>query len=204
MKGKKVRTAARIFLAGCVLAFFAGCEDANKAAREKGDILTGEKKQLQYKLEQCNTENENLKNQVEVLAGIKQDSRFENLYHIQGVKLTKHTGFYDKNKDGKKESLIVYIQPMDEQGDIVKATGAADVELWDLNKKDGEAMLGKWRVEPNEIKSLWFAGFMAINYRLTFDVADKIEGVKEPLTVKVIFTDYLTGKVFHEQAAVKP
>jgi len=198
-----VRTAAKVFLAGCVLAFLAGCEDANKAAREKGDILTGEKKQLQYQLEQCNTENENLKEQVEVLAGIKQEARFENLYHIQSVKLTKHTGFYDKNKDGKKESLIVYLQPMDEQGDIVKATGAADVELWDLNKKDGEAMLGKWRVDPNELKTLWFTTFLAINYRLTFDVADKIEGLKEPLTVKVIFTDYLTGKVFHEQAAVK-
>ena len=199
-----MRTAAKIFLAGCVLAFLAGCEDANKAAREKSDILTGEKKQLQYKLEQCNTENENLKKQVEVLAGIKQDARFENLYHIQSVKLTKHTGFYDKNKDGKKESLMVYLQPMDEQGDIVKATGAADVELWDLNKKDGEAMLGKWRVEPNEIKTLWFTTFLAINYRLTFDVTDKIEGLKEPLTVKVIFTDYLTGKVFNEQAAIKP
>ena len=199
-----MRTAAKVFLAGCVLAFFAGCEDAHKAAREKGDILTGEKKQLQYQLEQCDTENENLKKQVEVLAGIKQDARFENLYHIQSVKLTKYTGFYDKNKDGKKESLIVYLQPMDEQGDIVKATGAADVELWDLNKKDGEAMLGKWRVEPNELKSLWFTTFLAINYRLTFDVADKIEGLKEPLTVKVIFTDYLTGKVFNEQAVVKP
>jgi hypothetical protein len=198
-----VRTAARIFLAGCVLAFFAGCEDANKATREKSDILTGEKKLLQYQLEQCNTENENLKKQVEVLAGIKQEARFENLYHIQSVKLTKHTGFYDKNKDGKKESLIVYIQPMDEQGDIVKATGAVEVELWDLNKKDGQAMLGTWRVEPNELKTLWFAGFMGLNYRLTFDVADKIEGVKEPLTVKVIFTDYLTGKEFNEQAAVK-
>ena len=199
-----MRTAAKVFLAGCVLVFFAGCEDTHKAAREKGDILTGEKKQLQYKLEQCNTENENLKKQVEVLAGIKQEARFENLYHIQSVKLTKHTGFYDKNKDGGKESLIVYLQPMDEQGDIVKATGAADVELWDLNKKDGEAMLGKWRVEPNELKSLWFTTFLAINYRLTFDVADKIEGLKEPLTVKVIFTDYLTGKVFNEQAVVKP
>lgn len=191
-------------MAGCVLAFFAGCEDANKVQREKSDKLTGEKKQLQYQLEQCNSENENLKKQIEVLAGVKPETRFENLYRLESVKLVKRSGFYDKNKDGKKESLIVYIQPMDEQGDIVKATGAVDVELWDLNKKDGEAMLGKWRVEPNELKTLWFAGFMGLNYRLTFDVVDKIEGVKEPLTVKVIFTDYLTGKVFNKQAVVKP
>ncbi len=193
-----------VVLTGCVLSFFAGCEDANKVQREKSDKLTGEKKQLQYQLEQCDSENENLKKQIEVLAGVKPEARFENIYRLENVNLVKRTGFYDKNKDGKKESLIVYIQPMDEQGDIVKATGAVNVELWDLNKKDGEAMLGKWRVEPNELKTLWFAGFMGLNYRLTFDVADKIEGVKEPLTVKVVFTDYLTGKVFNKQAAVKP
>ncbi|GAH67953.1 unnamed protein product, partial [marine sediment metagenome] len=55
-----------------------------------------------------------------------------------------------------------------------------------------------------ELKKLWFATLITINYRLTFDVADKITGDEEALTVKVTFTDYLTGKVFTEQKVIKP
>jgi hypothetical protein len=37
-----------------------------------------------------------------------------------------------------------------------------------------------------------------------FDIADKVDDFTEPFTVKVTFTDYLTGKIFNEQRAIKP
>ena len=77
------------------------------------------------------------------------------------------------------------------------------VQLWDLDKTNGEALVGKWKVEPSELKKLWFASMVTINYRLTFEVADIIESLKETLTVKVTFTDYMTGKIFKEQKAIK-
>ncbi len=86
----------------------------------------------------------------------------------------------------------------------MKATGAVDVQLWDLNKEQDEALVGQWHVGPEELKGLWFATLIIINYRLTFDVGEKIEEFKEPLTVKVTFTDYLSGKVFKEQRVIKP
>ena len=64
-------------------------------------------------------------------------------------------------------------------------------------------MLGQWKIEPDELKKLWFETLVSIYYRLTFNVADIIDNLKEPLTVKVTFTDYLTGKVFTEQKAIK-
>jgi hypothetical protein len=78
-----------------------------------------------------------------------------------------------------------------------------DVQLWDLNKTNGQAMLRQWKVEASELKDLWFATLITINYRLTFDVTDIVENLEEPLTVKVNFTDYLTGKVFKEQKVIK-
>ena len=79
-----------------------------------------------------------------------------------------------------------------------------NVELWELNKDAAQALLGRWRVEPAELKKLWSATMLTINYRLSFDVADKIDRFEEPLIVKVTFTDYLTGKVFKEQKIIKP
>lgn len=194
-----------IILAGCLLAVAAGCESTDrKAITEQIESLRLERMQLMHQVEQSKAENEQLKKQVQVLSGLKPEVRFENLYRLQRLKINSYTNLYDKDKDGKKEKLIVYIQPMDEEGDIVKATGAVDVQLWDLNKKSGQALLGQWHVEPNELKKLWFATLITINYRLTFDVADKIEDAEEPLTVKVTFTDYLTGRVFNEQRVIKP
>ena len=142
--------------------------------------------------------------QIKTLAGIEHELRFENLYNLQNVKIHKYTNLYDKDNDGRYEKLIVYIQPIDEQGDVVKAAGSVDVQLWDLNKDAADAKLGQWHVKPNELKELWFATLITINYRLTFDLPEPIENFNQPLTVKLTFTDYLTGKVFQEQKVIEP
>ena len=65
-------------------------------------------------------------------------------------------------------------------------------------------LLAQWQVGPKELKKLWFASLVTINYRLTFDVSEKVKTFDNPLTVKVIFTDYLTGKVFSRQKVINP
>jgi hypothetical protein len=190
------------FLSSVFCLFAAGCESSNLAKEVK--TLRQEKAELKSQIEQSKSEAEQLKNQVHVLSKLPADVRLEDLYNLQKIKITRYTNLYDKDKDGKKEKLLVYIQPIDEQDDIVKATGAVDVELWDLNKEDGQAKLGQWHVTPAELKTLWYATLITINYRLPFDVADKITGKEKELVVKVTFTDYTSGKVFKEQKVIKP
>ena len=202
-----IRYTLYAILAGCLLTFLTGCENAGSRRAlltKKINTLRQEKTELTYQIKQVKTENKQLKKQLHELYGLPADVKLENLYDLQRVKIHRYTNLYDKDKDGRNETLIVYIQPIDEEGDVVKATGAVDVQLWDLNKKEGEALLGQWHVGPNELKKLWFATIITINYRLTFDVADKVESFEEPLTVKVTFTDYLAGKVFTEQKVIKP
>ena len=191
----------------CFLAFLAGCEDTytESPLQERIDTLTIQQKQLESQLEQSTAENEQLKKQIHTLSGLPEQLKGENLYSILNVAVGKYTGFYDKDKDGTKEKLIVYIEPIDEQGDKIKAAADIEVELWDLSKTDGGALLAKWpAVKPDELKNLWFAGVVKDNYRLTFDITDKVESFDEPLTVKVTFTDYLSGKVFKKQKVINP
>jgi hypothetical protein len=189
------------------LYFIAGCENANSQQSplvEQIGNLREQKKQLENQLEQSRAENKQLTKQMHVLSGLPEEVKGENLYRLHKIKIGKYTGLFDKDDDGTKEKLIVYIQPIDEEGDIIKATGAVDVQLWDLDSSEtNQALLGEWHVEPGELKKLWFAT-LVINYRLTFDIADKVKSFDEPLTVKVAFTDYLSGKVFKEQQVIKP
>jgi len=190
----------------CLLSAVCGCENAGPpriVLAKQIDKLTQDKTQLQQQIEQAKEENEKLRERLQVLSGLPAEIKGENLYRLQRVKIGGYTNFYDEDKDGQKEELIVYLQPVDEDGDIIKATGAVDVQLWDLNKENGQALLDQWHVEADQLKKLWFATLMT-HYKLTFDVADKVGESKEPLTVKVTFTDYLTGKVFQEQKVIKP
>jgi hypothetical protein len=197
----QVRTITIITI-GCLLAIAAGCQSSDLEKEVK--TLKQEKTDLQGQLKQSESEIEQLKNQVKTLSELPADVRLEDLYDLQKIRITRYTNLYDKDKDGKNEKLLVYIQPIDEENDIVKATGAVDVELWDLNKEQGQAKLGSWHVTPSELKKLWCATLITINYRLPFDVGDKITGKEKELVVKVTFTDYLSGKVFEKQKIIRP
>ena len=196
-----------VLLCSCALMHFvAGCESTSGkiSLAEQIQTLRQEKTQLTRQIEQSRTEAKQLRKQIQVLSGLP-EGKLENLSDLQKIRVSRYTGFYDKDKDGKKEKLIVYIQPIDKNGDIIKAAGAVDVQLWDLNSpKASQALLGQWHVKADELKKVWFATLITINYRLTFDVAEKIADFEEPITVKVTFTDYLTGKVFKEQRVIKP
>ena len=190
------------------LYFIAGCENTNSIRTplaEQIGKLTEQKKQLESDIKRFSAENKQLTKQIHVLSGLPEAVKGENLYCLQKIKIGKYTGFFDKDNDGTKEKLIVYIQPIDEEGDIIKATGTVDVQLWNLDSSEtDQALLGQWHIEPSELKKLWFATLITINYRLTFDITDNVRNLEEPLTVKVTFTDYLTGKVFKEQKVIKP
>ena len=191
----------------CVLSGAAGCGGDDRAIISMSDQLEltrKEKNKLANQLGKCEADNERLQKQIKTLSGAREEASFDDIHSIEQVEITSYTNLYDKNDDGKMDTLIVYLKPSDAQADIIKATGEVDVELWDLNKPGIEAKLGKWHVKPEELKKLWFATLVTINYRLTFDLTDKIEKYDEPLTVKVTFTDHLSGKTFKEQKAVKP
>jgi hypothetical protein len=171
---------------------------------EELSTLKQENAELAGQLDKLDRENEQIKGQLHTLSGVRQQVSFDDIHSLQGVIITRYTNLYDKDEDGKKEKLIVYLQPVDREGDVVKAPGSVQVQLWDLEKSENEALLGEWTVGPDELKKLWFSAVLGTNYRLTFDVADKVEKFQGPLTVKVVFTDHLSGSVFKEQKVIKP
>jgi SMC interacting uncharacterized protein involved in chromosome segregation len=198
---------ARLFLVSMLLLFIAGCGPDNYTRQLENEKSQLEKanRQLQKDMEAVKAQDQQLRNQVKTLSQLSPEIRVDSLYDLESVKLTNFTNFYDRDKNGTKEKLIVYIQPIDAQGDIIKASGAVEVELWDLNNgTDAGALLAKWQVSPEELRKMWFATIITSNYRLVFDIADVVKSFDRPYTVKVTFTDYVSGKVFTEQHVIKP
>jgi hypothetical protein len=198
---------AYAFILLMLLLIFAGCEGDNhvKMLEDRNAQLEKENRQLQKDFDAVKTENQQLANQVKSLADLSPEVRIDSLYNLESVKLTRYTNFYDRDKNGSKEKLIVYIQPIDAEGDIIKASGSVEVELWNLSEgTDEDALLAKWTVGPDELKKMWFATIVTENYRPVFDIVDVVKSFEKPYTVKMTFTDYVSGKVFTEQRVIQP
>jgi hypothetical protein len=189
-------TLTPILLAGC------GIGSARKKPLEvRAEKLQQETTDLTGKLEQCETRNARLQQQVKNLQALPPGR--EDPYKLTGIKISGYTGFYDKDDDGKREKLVVYLEPIDEDGDIMKAAGTVSVELWNLNGPGDQALLGRWEVPPSELRKHWLAALIS-SYRLSFDAPVTPELLAQPLTVRVTFTDYCTGETFHRQHVIQP
>lgn len=201
-------TVVAMLLCFCTLMqFTAGCQSTEirkNPLAEQVDTLRNDKRQLTRQIEQLESQNKNLKKQINALHGFADDIKIKEIYDVKRIKVTKYTNILDKDKNGTRETLIVYLQPIDQDGDIIKAAGTVDVRLLDLDKDKDPVLLRKWHLTPAQLRKLWFNALMKTHYRMTFDVSDKVENYDKPLTVTVTFTDYLSGKVFEEQRLIKP
>lgn len=201
-------TGLALLLCSCVLMYFlTGCESTASPKNPLAvqvQTLTQDKREMMSQIEQLESKNKALHKQIKTLHGLNDKVELKDLNNVQSIKITKYTNLFDKDKDGKKETLIVYIQPIDQDGDIIKAPADVHVRLLDLDKDKDPVVLGRWNITPTKLKKLWLNAFMKTNYRLTFDIAGKVTDPDKTLTVMVTFTDYLTGKVFEEQKLIKP
>jgi hypothetical protein len=184
-------------LAGCGIG-----SERKDPAELKAEKLQQEKAALTGDVQQHQAEIKQLQAQIQALSILPKDQA-SNPYELTTLRIAKISNFFDKDSDGTQEKLVVYVQPIDTEGDVVKAAGTVSVQLWNLNNPNGQALLGQWKVEPADLRKLWFNSFTT-GYRLTFDRPEAVKVFSEPLTLKVTFTDYLTGESFRAQQVIEP
>lgn len=149
-------------------------------------------------------QNTQLKKTVAVSLELDKDVRFETLDTLETIRISKHTGLYDKDENGTKETLVVYLEPLDTAQDHIKAVGTVKIELWNLNAPEGKAKLTEWTIKPAELHTSWGGTIFRSYYRLSFAIADILSGQEKELTVKATFTDLLSGKVLSDQTTIAP
>lgn len=148
-------------------------------------------------------ENQTLKDRIQELTSRQPNQRPLEDLHLSRIRLSRYTGLYDKDGDGFAEQLIVYLQPLDEQDDIVKAPGTVDIQVWDLAAEPNQALIASWTIGPEGLRKMWTATFLTINYRLVFERPANLPEHK-PFTIKAVFTDAITGKTFTNQRLIEP
>jgi len=128
--------------------------------------------------------------------------RLDKLFYVQGIKLGNYTGGADFDDKAGDDGIKVFLRPIDSNGDTIKAAGSVTVQLYDLAQPADKTLIGEYKWSVDEVAKAFSSGF--ISYQFTFKCPWKsgTPGHKE-ITVRVEFTDYLTGKQFNAQKLCK-
>ncbi len=193
----------RTLLIVLLTAGLAGCRNGTQSSLwEQIGRLSDERTELSLEVQRLERENAALAEQVQTLTGLDSEDRMAGLVTPQRIRIGRHTGLYDKTRDGQPDSLVVYLEPLDATQDVIKAAGAVNVELWDLAAPPEQAKAARWTVGAKELKTLWGRGLTGAYYRLIFPLDDLAQRDTKQWTLAVQFTDYLTGKILNDQQII--
>ena len=175
---------------------------ANIALRKQNQDLSARVVELESLAEQLRSDVRRLEAQTEgPTIPTLPSERLEQMWTVAGLTFGRLTGI-DDGAAGRP--LKVYLTPVDEGGDALKATGDVTVEAFDLTKSDG-LRLGSWTFDAERVKGLWTGGFVGA-YALPCPWGDQPFDPPEAgreLVVKVTFVDTLTGRTFEAKRDVK-
>ncbi|MFH1420068.1 MAG: hypothetical protein ABII12_17475 [Planctomycetota bacterium] len=128
----------------------------------------------------------------------------ENLIHVTRIELAPLSGGYDDDGDSVDEGVVAYVRLLDQDGDVIKATGGVRVRLIDLSNPEGQQLVGGLALDAAGLKPLWFGRLLTSHYTIKVPWADGAKRAEhKSITVHVTFTDLLSGEVFETQKAVE-
>ena len=122
------------------------------------------------------------------------ENELDQLFTTCGLKFGSLTGGYhpDANKYG--DTMVkVYVYPIDQDGDKLKAAGTFHIELFDLALNSNNR-IGDWHFDLGQAKADWYDSFLLTSYVL--DCPFQTRPIHATLMLRVQFTDQLTHRIF--------
>ncbi|MHC4905983.1 MAG: hypothetical protein ACYTFX_10495 [Planctomycetota bacterium] len=178
-----------------------GCGNGTQKSRGALEECQDQNTDLSLQIQTLQTKNDQLTEQVATLSAMDSKTRLTALDTLDKIRIGKYTDFYDKDENGTKETLIVYLEPLDTVQDTIKAIGTVKIELWDLNASEDKAKLAEWTIGADKLHTSWGGNIFAAYYRIKLPLETTPDKQKE-YTLKVTFTDYLSGKALTGQQVI--
>lgn len=184
----------------------AGCNNANEqVAKLETRIRSLEEKNTAQAREIIDRE-ENLRTlqrQLQTLTGMGGPDRLKELALPDRVELEGLSGGYDRDDLPGDEGAVAYLRVIDADADVVKAPGAAHMQVLDLANPATEQLVVERRWNPAELRKQWYGRMMTQHYTLRCPWSEKGPPRHSTLTLRVVFYDLLTGRTFEIQKQVE-
>ncbi|MBT3200695.1 MAG: hypothetical protein HN350_12355 [Phycisphaerales bacterium] len=206
-----IRRTLIVISAVIVAAGLTGCDGMNMNPFAKGDQV----KQLTADLEAARGEAETAKKdaadakkklaaqqkRIDTLMALGPD-RLKKLHYPTKLTLGQYTGGADLDAQPGDDGIKVYLRPIDANGDTIKSAGSVAIQMYDLALAPTKTLIGEYKWNTEQTAKSFTGGFMAYHY--TFVCPWKpTPPANSEITIRVEFTDYLTGKTLTVQKLCK-
>jgi hypothetical protein len=191
--------AATLLLIGCAAPLLGGCflikkpNKANIELRKQNQNLQSRIKDLERQHEGDTARIRGLEQKVGTVPTLPQ-ARLDKLFTTHDIKLGKLTGGADLDpaKPGQ-EGLKIYVTPIDQAGDELKAAGTFTVEAFDVSGAQ-PTTVGRWTFGAAAAREAWTSVLNRYEYVLTCPWQTPPTGPN--LHLSVTFVDELTQGKF--------
>lgn len=169
---------------------------ANIQLRKQQQQLQSQIRQLQMQHQADEATIRGLQSQATTVP-VLPENQLDQLFTVAGLKFGRLTGGYHSDPNVPGDTMLkVYVVPIDQQGDELKAAGSFQVELFDLSLKSNN-LLGHWDFDLDAAKARWFGSGLLYNYVL--DCPWQTAPTNSKLSVRVTYKDALTRRLFTEE-----
>ena len=201
-EGRAGRTATHLQFALLLVCSAAGCTTpsaANIQLRKENQTL---QTQVDTLSRQHAADQAALAGQHNATVPTLPQDRLDQLFTTHGLSFGKLTGGYraDEADTGPADGIEVQIVPTDDSGDEIKAAGSFTVQVFDLADA-AHPLLDTWNFSPQQTRTMFYDHLMLYTYVLHCPWQHGPPPHGE-LTLRVSFTDALTGRVFTAEKQV--
>jgi hypothetical protein len=129
------------------------------------------------------------------------DARMSKLIVPVEIRLTRMTGGYENDDVPGDDGVIAYVQPIDADGDVVKVAGSLEMDVFDLANPSAESLVAHAELDVDNTRKAWHGRLWTNHFTIKcpWPPPNRTPPKHRELTVRVRFTDYLTGNVLTAQ-----
>lgn len=183
-----------------VLLLMAGCDDPVgqqvRSLRDENRRLSDRLASQAEELTAANATIERQRVQIQSLQALGGPERLKLLGPVAGISLASLSGGYDDDGIPGDDGIVLYLQPRDAEGDILKAAGDIQVRLLDLANPPAQQLINECRWTAGEARSAWYGRLMTRHYTLRCPWGSGGPPRHTSVTARVVFNDLLTGQGF--------
>lgn len=194
---------AALFLTAAVSAL-SGCDavpaEEFRQVQRESQAAQEQVRQLETQLAEEQRTVRNLQEQLTTLRGIDPETA-EQLPAAQKIQIERMSGGYDTDRKPGDDGIVLYVQPVDSDGDVIKAPGSIKVTLLDLSEPENPRVIAPYNFDAPTTRKMWYGRLMTNHYTVRCPWPPGGPPRIDQVTAVVEFKDLLTGRVLTAQEA---
>ena len=187
--------AAVVVALGVVSVVSVGC-GPDKSIQLRRDLQETQEKasKLEHQLADEQATVRSLQDRVATARGLNPDELKQLAVPVR-IQLASQSGGYTEGDKPGHVGVVLYIQPIDQDGDVVKAIGSLRVTLLDLTEPTSPQVFATYDFDVPTMKTLWYGRLMTNHFTVRCPWPPGEAPTFNRITAVVEFTDLLTGRV---------